>query len=55
MFSGKNDDPSAPRTLDEELALTGSGGAAQSFGRDVTLGLDPHVINPGVACRGGSN
>src|SRR5215216_7850378 len=33
MFSGKNDDPSAPRTLDEELALTGSGGAAQSFGR----------------------
>jgi hypothetical protein len=29
---------------------------SQSYGQDVKLGLqDPHVFNPGDACRGGSN
>jgi len=55
VFSGLNDDPDAPRTLDEELAPNGPGGVSQSFGQDVTLGLDPRVFNPGDACRGGSN
>jgi len=55
VFSGKNDDPTAPRTLDEDLAPNGPGGVSQSFGQDVTLGLDPRVFNPGDACRGGSN
>jgi len=55
VFSGLNDDPDAPRTLDEELAPNGPGGVSQSYGQDVTLGLDPHAFNPGDACRGGSN
>jgi hypothetical protein len=55
VFSGLNDDPTAPRTLDEDLAPNGPGGVSQSFGQDVTLGLDPRVFNPGDACRGGSN
>ena len=55
VFSGLNDDPTAPRTLDEEIAPNGPGGVSQSYGQDVTLGLDPHVFNPGDACRGGSN
>jgi len=55
VFSGQNDDPTAPRTLDEDLAPNGPGGVSQSFGQDVTLGLDPRVFNPGDACRGGSN
>jgi hypothetical protein len=55
VFSGLNDDPDAPRTLDEELAPNGPGGVSQSYGQDVTLGLDPRVFNPGDACRGGSN
>jgi hypothetical protein len=55
VFSGLNDDPTAPRTLDENLAPNGPGGVSQSFGQDVTLGLDPRVFNPGDACRGGSN
>jgi hypothetical protein len=55
VFSGKNDDPTAPRTLDMTIAPNGPGGPSQSYGQDVTLGLDPHVFNPGDACRGGSN
>ena len=55
VFSGKNDDPDAPRTLDLSLAPNGPGGTSQSFGQDVTLGLDPRVFNPGDACRGFSN
>jgi hypothetical protein len=54
VFSGLNDDPTAPRVLDEEIAPNGPGGVAQSFGQDVTLGLDPQTFNPGDACRGGS-
>lgn len=53
VFSGKNDDPGAP--LDGS-GPNGPGGPAQSYGQDVKLGLqDPHVFNPGDACRGGSN
>ena len=55
VFSGQNDDPTAPLTLDETIAPNGPGGVSQSFGQDVKLGLDPHVFNPGVACGPGSN
>jgi hypothetical protein len=55
VFSGLNDDPDAPLVLDLSVAPNGPGGVAQSFGQDVTLGRDPHVLNPGDACRGGSN
>jgi hypothetical protein len=51
VFSGKNDDPGAP--LD---GPNGPGGPSQSYGQELRLGLqDPHVFNPGDACRGGSN
>jgi hypothetical protein len=53
VFSGKNDDPDAPLTADQP---NGPGGTSQSYGQDNRLGLiDPHVFNPGDACRGGSN
>ena len=55
VFSGKNDDPTAPLTLDLSIAPNGPGGVSQSFGQDVKLGLNPQVFNPGTACRGGSN
>jgi hypothetical protein len=55
VFSGLNDDPTAPLSLDLNVAPNGPGGVSQSYGQDVTLGLDPHVLNPGDACRGGSN
>jgi hypothetical protein len=53
VFSGKNDDPGAP--LDGS-GPNGPGGPSQSYGQELRLGLiDPHVFNPGDACRGGSN
>ncbi len=53
VFSGQNDDPTAP--LDGS-GPNGPGGVSQSFGQDVKLGLiDPHAFNPGDACRGKSN
>jgi hypothetical protein len=53
VFSGKNDDPTAP--LDGS-GPNGPGGVSQSYGQENKLGLqDPHVFNPGDACRGGSN
>ena len=55
VFSGQNDDPTAPLSLDETIAPNGPGGVSQSFGQDVKLGLDPHVVNPGIACGPGSN
>jgi hypothetical protein len=55
VFSGQNDDPTAPLTLDLSVAPNGPGGVSQSFGQDVKLGLDPQQLNPGMACRGGSN
>jgi hypothetical protein len=50
VFSGKNDEPTAPPTgLDP-------GGVSQSYGQLNKLGsVDPHQFNPGDACRGGSN
>lgn len=55
VFSGKNDDPTAPLSLDRTIAPNGPGGVSQSFGQDVKLGLDPHVLNPGMSCGPGSN
>jgi hypothetical protein len=55
VFSGQNDDPTAPLSLDLNIAPNGPGGQSQSFGQDVKLGLDPHVFNPGAACGPGSN
>jgi hypothetical protein len=55
VFSGQNDDPDAPLSLDFAVAPNGPGGVAQSYGQNVTLGLEPQVSNPGDACRGGSN
>jgi hypothetical protein len=55
VFSGQNDDPTAPLTLDRTIAPNGPGGVSQSFGQDVKIGLDPRVFNPGDACGPGSN
>jgi len=55
VFSGKNDDPTAPLSLDRTVAPNGPGGVSQSFGQDVKLGLDPHVVNPGTMCGPGTN
>ena len=55
VFSGLNDDPFAPLSLDREVAPNGPGGVSQSFGQNVTLGAAPQAFNPGDACRGGSN
>jgi hypothetical protein len=40
VFSGRNDDPGAPLSLDPSVAPNGPGGVSQSFGQDVKLGLD---------------
>jgi len=54
VFSGHNDDPTAP--TEPPLGPNGPGGQSQSYGQENRLGLvDPHVFNPGDACRGGSN
>jgi len=55
VFSGQHDDPTAPLSLDRRIAPNGPGGRSQSFGQDVKLGLDPHVLNPGMACGPGTN
>jgi hypothetical protein len=55
VFSGQNDDPTAPLSLDPDVAPNGPGGHSQSFGQDVKLGLDPRSFNPGAACGPGSN
>src|SRR4051794_1436944 len=53
VFSGKNDDPTAP--LDGS-GPNGPGGVSQSFGQNVKLGLaNPRAFNPGDACGPGSN
>jgi hypothetical protein len=54
-FSGQNDHPDAPLSLDPLVAPDGPGGISQSFGQDVKLGADPRAGNPGDACQGGSN
>jgi hypothetical protein len=45
-FSGLNDDPTAPLSLDPNVAPNGPGGQSQSYGQDVKLGLSPHEFNP---------
>jgi hypothetical protein len=58
VFSGQNDDPGAPIVSAEPTpeAPNGPGGRTQSYGQDVRYGLiTPHIFNPGMACRGGSN
>ena len=54
-YSGQNDHPDAPMSLDVTIAPNGPGGRSQSFGQDVKLGLDPHMLNPGDACGPGTN
>ena len=56
VFSGQNDDPTAPITSDESLAPNGPGGRTQSYGQDVRYGLlNPSIVTPGQTCQGGSN
>jgi len=56
VFSGQNDDPTAPITLDFSLAPNGPGGRTQSYGQLVRTGLlSPAIVTPGMTCRGGSN
>ena len=57
VYSGKNDDPSAPLSGTDNI-----GGVSQSYGqlnrRGVLadlFGVTPKEFNPGDACRGGSN
>jgi hypothetical protein len=56
VFSGKNDDPTAPQDNPD------AGGVSQSYGQLVRLGVianffgaSPKTFNPGDTCRGGSN
>lgn len=58
VFSGQNDDPTAPIVSAQPTpeAPNGPGGRTQNFGQDVRHGLiSPHVLNPGSSCQGGSN
>jgi hypothetical protein len=58
VFSGRNDDPTAPIESAEptEAAPNGPGGPTQSYGQDVRYGLlTPAIVTPGMTCRGGSN
>lgn len=57
-FSGLNDEPDNPRTLEGTGPGTafpdGPGGISQSYGQDVTLGADPTAggpFHPGHACN----
>ena len=57
VFSGLNDDPGAPISLDETVAPNGPGGHTQNWGQIVsTFGTPGNApFNPGASCRGGSN
>ena len=58
VFSGQNDDPTAPIISANPIpeAPNGPGGRTQSYGQDVRHGLLNHdIVTPGQACRGGSN
>ena len=57
VFSGHNDDPSAPLS-----GTLNPGGHSQSYGQlnrlgilEDFLGVTPKQFNPGDSCRGGSN
>jgi hypothetical protein len=58
VFSGQNDDPTAPieSAGPTPTAPNGPGGRTQSYGQDVRYGLlNPSIVTPGQMCRGGSN
>src|SRR5215468_4865684 len=58
VFSGQNDDPTAPITSASPTpeAPNGPGGRTQNYGQDVRNGLLDHtIVTPGQSCRGGSN
>jgi hypothetical protein len=58
VFSGQNDDPTAPIISAGPIpeAPNGPGGRTQSYGQDVRYGLlNPSITTPGQSCRGGSN
>ena len=57
VFSGQNDDPDAPLSLDFSVAPNGPGGRTQNWGTLVsTFGIPGNApINPGASCGGGSN
>jgi hypothetical protein len=57
VFSGKNDDPDAPLSLDFAVAPNGPGGRTQNWGQLVSgFGVPGNApFNPGASCRGGSN
>jgi hypothetical protein len=58
VFSGQNDDPSAPIISAQPIpeAPNGPGGRTQSYGQDVRYKLLDHtIVTPGSSCQGGSN
>lgn len=59
VFSGQNDDPTAPIISANPIPIiapNGPGGRTQSYGQDVRYGLLNHtIVTPGATCRGGSN
>lgn len=58
VFSGQNDDPTAPIISANPIpeAPNGPGGRTQNYGQDVRYGLlNPSIVTPGQTCRGGSN
>jgi len=57
VFSGQNDDPDAPLSLDFSVAPNGPGGRTQNWGQVVSkFGIPGNApINPGASCGGGSN
>ncbi len=58
VFSGQNDDPTAPIVSAQPTpeAPNGPGGRTQNYGQDVRHGLlNPSITTPGQNCRGGSN
>ncbi len=59
VFSGQNDDPTAPIISAAPIpgvAPNGPGGRTQSYGQDVRYRLLNHtIVTPGQMCRGGSN
>ena len=58
VFSGRNDDPTAPILSAEPTAAApnGPGGPTQSYGQDVRYGLlTPAIVTPGQTCGRGTN
>jgi hypothetical protein len=58
LFSGQNDDPTAPIISANPMpeAPNGPGGRTQSYGQDVRYKLLNHsIVTPGQTCQGGSN